>query len=144
MKLETLEGVISELEKSTQVSGTDRRSGLSHKALFKIGDERILLKSPSEANMKNGDRVKIVGLPDASDFKAIVYKNLSNSWQSDQPKLGFAPFMLSLFIFFTATMSAFARPFIILCLIVGVILFNLLKVYKTNKEAYRIMLSEEA
>ncbi|EDM28580.1 hypothetical protein LNTAR_08424 [Lentisphaera araneosa HTCC2155] len=144
MKLETLEGVIIELDKSTQVSGTDRRSGLTHKARFKVGDERILLKTTSEANMQNGDRIKIVGLPDAGDFKAIVYKNLSNSWQSDQPKLGFAPFMLSLFIFFTATMSAFARPFIILCLIVGVVLFNLLKVYKTNKEAYSIMMSEES
>ncbi|MDD7984859.1 hypothetical protein PQO01_07875 [Lentisphaera marina] len=142
MKLETLEGLVSALEKNTEVSGTDKRSGLTHKASFKVDGERVLFKSCSESMIQNGDKVKIVGLPDAGDFKAIACKNLSQPWQSEKPKLGFAPIVLSLFVFFTASMSMLARPFIILSLIVGFILFNLLKVYKTQKNAFQILISE--
>ncbi|WDE99260.1 hypothetical protein PQO03_15600 [Lentisphaera profundi] len=139
MDLEILEGEICGLELNTEVCGPDKRSGLTHKALFKLGNERILLKTSSLSMINNGDKIKVIGLPGAGEFNALVCKNLTTDWQSNKPKLGFAPMVLSLFVLFTATMSILARTFIILTIIVGIILFNLLKVYRLQKRAYKLL-----
>jgi hypothetical protein len=73
MDFTLIEGIISGLDRTTQISGGGETSATTtHISIFNLLDERVLLKTESPAMIANGDHLKLVGVRGQGQFTAIA------------------------------------------------------------------------
>jgi hypothetical protein len=85
--LNTIDGIVEDLERSTHVSGgSETSTSTTHLAIFKIGDERIILSATTPPMISNGDQIKVAGESKPGEFKAIACRNVTTNWST--PEVG--------------------------------------------------------
>jgi hypothetical protein len=108
MKYSLLEGIVANLDRTTDVSGGGKTAATTtHVALFSLAGQRVLLRTRSPAMISNGDHLKIVGQHSPGQFSALACKNLSTGWMTS-PHAGSCA-MISLIVF---TLVGFALAWI--------------------------------
>lgn len=81
MALILIDGIISGLERTTNVSGGgDTMTSTTHLAIFSLSGERVLLKSNEPAMITEGDHLRLVGTRAPGQFTAIACKNVTTGW----------------------------------------------------------------
>ncbi len=93
-----IEGVISGLDRTTQVSGGgDTLTSTTHISLFQLSGERVLLKTNFPAMIADGDQLRLVGVRGQGQFTAIACKNITTGWATTFQRQGCA--MTALIVF---------------------------------------------
>lgn len=77
--MEVLQGIVSKVRFSTEVSGNENTISTKHVAIFEINETPIELKLPGSIILENGDEVLLAGKVKKGLFKALAYKNMTNS-----------------------------------------------------------------
>jgi hypothetical protein len=77
--MEILQGIVSKVRFSTEVSGNENSTSTSHVAIFEINKTPIELKLPGSIILENGDEVLLAGKVKKGLFRALAYKNMTNS-----------------------------------------------------------------
>ncbi len=128
MNFTVIEGVISGLDRTNHVSGGgDTESRTSHISIFVLSGERVMLTTNYPAMIADGDHLRLVGAPTPGKFSAIVCKNLTTGWETTLKTQGCAKAFLIVFIIFGILATLLFPLFIIIPIILGVILFMVIK-----------------
>lgn len=77
--MEILQGIASKVRFFTEVSGGESSASTSHVAVFEVDKTPIELKLPESIILENGDEVLLAGKVKKGLFKALAYKNMTNS-----------------------------------------------------------------
>ena len=97
--LTTLEGVVSLLQRTTQISGGGETAAqTTHIALLSIGEKRVELRLSTPPIIQDGDRVRLAGTEGNGVFTAIACRNLQTGWVSPLQNSGWIIGILVLFI----------------------------------------------
>lgn len=137
--MKVIEGQVEDLDRSTQVSGTENGTSTTHIAIFKIGENRVLLSSNTPPMIANDDIVRIAGIDKPGQFGAIACKNLSTGWISSYNKSGCGVFVLFCMTLFTLLISFLFYPFFIMTVVFSLILFKVLSANGTLKKAHSLV-----
>lgn len=73
--METLQGTVSGIRHSTEVSGGDNSTSTSHVAVFSVAGRSVELKLSESIVIDNGDDVLLAGNVKRGLFKAMAYRN---------------------------------------------------------------------
>ncbi len=130
MNFVLIEGVVSNLERTTQVRGGGKTpASTTQIALFSIGDERVILKSKSPAMILDGDHLKLSGIRNNGEFNAVACKNMTTGWTTTSKKQsGCASVILFLFILIGLWMAWLSPIFFIFPV------FGVFMLFVNNKE----------
>ncbi len=105
--LVTLEGVVSSLRLTTQVSGGgETNATTTHIALFALGETRVELRLLTPPVIFEGDRVRVAGSAGNGVFSALACRNLTTGWLSPAENSG--------------CVAAFMVVFVAISLVVGI------------------------
>ncbi len=127
--LTTIKGVVEGFERSTHVTGTDHRTSTTHLSIFKIGTNRIMLRTSAPSIISDGDEVVVAGIHDNGQFSALACKNLTANWVSPLKQQGCALTALLFMAFISFLMSFMIIP-IFFC---GVCIYFAYRVKKHDK-----------
>lgn len=137
--MEVIEGQVEDLDRSSQVSGTENGTSTTHIAIFKIGENRVLLSSLQPPMIANGDLVKIAGIEKPGKFNAIACKNLTTGWTSTFNKQGCTLFFLVFITLVFLLLSLFAFPFILVSCFFGFFAFMITSRNSKLNKAHRLI-----
>lgn len=91
MNFTLIDGIISGLDRTTQVSGGgDSMTTTTHISIFNLAGERVLLRTQSPAMIADGDQVRLAGVRGQGQFTAIACKNVTTGWMTECKKQGCA------------------------------------------------------
>ena len=138
MKHTVIDGIISDLDRTTHVSGGETTS-TTHISIFNISGERVLLRTRYPAMIVDGDHLKLVGIRGQGQFTAIACKNITTGWTTKFKRQGCMITALTGFGLIGMLLSYFFAFFIILPLISGVIVFLMLMADSENKTAHKLL-----
>lgn len=126
--MEVLEGLVEDLDRSTQVTGTENTI-TTHIAIFKIGENRVLLNTREPAMIADGDQIKVAGVVKPGQFTALACKNQTTGWISTYTTTGCGIFFIFIMILVSLVMTFFFLPF---GLMAGFFTFMAYKVSSSN------------
>ena len=91
MDFTSIDGIISGLDRTTQVSGGgDTMTTTTHISIFSLSGERVLLKTKYPAMIADGDHLRLAGVRGQGQFTAIACKNVSTGWMTTFKRQGCA------------------------------------------------------
>ena len=146
--LELVKGIVEDFERTTQVTGGQNRTSTTHLSIFKIGSNRIILKTSVPSLISNGDEVFVAGLYDNGQFTALACNNLTANWISPLRQQGcgscllifmaFISFVVSMIFLSFLGFFVFIIPitFSVFCVFVAI---QVKKVDRVNKQAYKLV-----
>lgn len=140
MEYTTLDGIVSNFERTIQVSGggeTGPRT--SHVSIFCVAGERVLLKTSAPAMLADGDHVKLVGMSQQGQFTAEACKNLTTGWTTTPTKLGCVITALIILTSIGILLNMIFFPAIIMALFAGTALFLILRQRRRAKRVYEML-----
>lgn len=132
-QLVAIRGMVEDFERSTQVSGTQNATSTTHLSMFKIGSDRVLLKTTVPSVVSNGDEVVLAGAHANGQFHALACQNLTAGWMSPLKQQGCAFAALIGMATVSFLMSFLILPFFF----GGVCIFFACKVKKHDKTLRR-------
>ena len=140
MNYTLIEGVISGLERTTEVSGgSSSMTTTSYICIFNLSGERVLLKTHAPAMIADGDHVKLVGERGQGQFTAIACKNMSTGWVPQYSNTGCFTAILAGFTVVGVIFTLIFPLFIILPLTSGGMLFWFRKMSAKVKHAQKML-----
>jgi len=140
MDLTLIEGIISGLERTTQVSGGgDTTTTTTYLSIFNLPGERVLLKTKSPAMIANGDHLRLVGIRGQGQFTAIACKNITTGWMSTFRKQGCAMSALIGFGLVGIVFTLIFPLFIFMPIVSGVGLFFIMRADTQLKNAHTML-----
>lgn len=140
MNYTLIDGIISGLDRTTQISGGGETSATTtHISIFNLLDERVLLKTESPAMIANGDHLKLVGVRGQGQFTAIACKNITTGWTNTYRGQGCALAAVSVFGLIGIIFTCISPIFIFFPMIIAGILFWLLKAGAKMKAAHQML-----
>ena len=78
-----IEGTISGLDRTTQVSGGgDTMTTTTHISIFNLSGDRVLLKTRYPAMIADGDHLRLAGVRGQGQFIATACKNMTTGWMT--------------------------------------------------------------
>jgi hypothetical protein len=93
MDFTLIDGIISGLDRTTQVSGGETTS-TTHISIFSLSGDRVLLKTKYPAMIADGDHLRLAGVRGQGQFTAIACKNMTTGWTTTFKRQGCAMSML--------------------------------------------------
>ena len=140
MNYSVIDGIISNLDRTTQVSGGgDTMATTTHISIFNVSAERVLLRSSNPAMIANGDQVKLVGVRGQGQFTAVACKNISSGWATKGRRQGCATIALVGFSIFGAALTVIFPLFIFIPIASGIFLWLVLRTDSRNQQAHAIL-----
>jgi len=140
MSLTLIDGNISNLDRTTQVSGGgDTVASTTHISIFSISGERVLLKSKQPAMIADGDHVRLAGVQTQGQFTAIACKNMTTGWTTKFKRQGCAMSALIGFGLIGIVFTLIFPLFIFMPIFSAVVLFFILRADRQMKIAYNIV-----
>lgn len=128
MDFSLIDGIISGLDRTTQVSGGgDTMTSTTHISIFRLAGDRVLLKTKYPAMIADGDHLKLVGVRGQGQFTAIACKNITTGWTTTFQKQGCAISALIGFSLVGIVFTLIFPLFIFMPIFSGAILFWILK-----------------
>lgn len=88
--LTTIKGTVEEFERSTHTSGTTQYTSTAHLSMFRIGQQRVILKTTIPSVISNGDEVILAGTTANGQFHAFACRNMTANWVSPLKQQGCA------------------------------------------------------
>jgi hypothetical protein len=112
----TISGKVQGFERTTQVSGTTQRTSTTHLSLFRLGTERMILRSSVPSMISEGDDVVVAGIQSDGQFTGLACKNQTTGWVTPLVQQGcIIAFLIVL------TVISFAFFFVIFPIVFGII-----------------------
>lgn len=133
-----LEGIVSNLDRTTQVSGGEMTS-TTHLSIFSLAGERVLLLTRMPAMIEDGDHLRVAGQSGQGQFTAIACRNLTTGWSTSPHKQGCAKSALIAFTVIGLIFTWLSFLFVFFPLVNGVILFRLIKAESRMKSAHAML-----
>lgn len=93
MDFTLIDGIITGLDRTTQVSGGETTS-TTHISIFSLSGDRVLLKTKYPAMIADGDHLRLAGVRGQGQFTAIACKNMTTGWTTTFKRQGCAMSML--------------------------------------------------
>jgi hypothetical protein len=141
MNLTLIEGIISGLERTTQVSGGgDMMTRTTHICIFSLLGERVLLKTDCPAMIADGDHLRLAGFRAPGQFTAVACRNLTTGWITSSKTHGCAIAALLGFGLVGIVFTLIFPLFIFMPIFAGVILFTILKADSRVKKAHAMLI----
>jgi hypothetical protein len=136
----TIEGIVSDLDRTTHVSGGgDTMSRTTHISIFSLDNERVILSTICPAMIKNGDSVCVAGTRAKGQFSAIACRNLTSGWITNYHKQGCAKVMLIFFTLIGLIFTYIFPLFIFMPLFSGFFLVQLIRSSMRYKHVHEMV-----
>ena len=142
MNFTLIDGVISGLDRTTQVSGGgDTMTTTTHICIFSLLGERVLLRTKFPAMIADGDYLKLVGVRGQGQFTAIACKNITTGWETTFKRQGCAMTLLIGVGIVGVVFTLIFPPFVFMPIFAGAILLWIMKADARIRSAH-IMLNQ--
>ena len=134
-----IEGIVSGLDRTTQVSGGGNSTTTTHLSIFSLSGERVLLKTKYPAMIADGDQLRLAGVRGQGQFTAIACKNLTTGWTTTFKRQGCAMSALIGFGLVGIVFTLIFPLFIFMPAFAGAILFWIMKADARLKTAHMML-----
>lgn len=140
MNFTIIDGIISGLDRTTQVSGGGNSvTTTEHISIFNLSGERVLLKTKYPAMIADGDHLRLSGVRGQGQFTAIACKNVTTGWVTTFKKQGCAMTALIVFGLVGIVFSLIFPLFLFLPVFVTVVLFFIMRADSRLKSAHMML-----
>lgn len=140
MNFTRIDGIISGLDRTTQVSGGgDTMTRTTHISIFSLLDERVLLKTDYPAMIADGDHLRLVGVREPGQFTAIACKNVTTGWVTTFKRQGCAMAALAGFGVVGLVFTLIFPLFVFMPIFAAVVLFLLNRAHARIKKAHTML-----
>lgn len=138
MNFTLIDGIISGLDRTTQVSGGEKTS-TTHISIFSLSGERVLLKTKYPAMIADGDHLRLVGIRGQGQFAAIACKNMTTGWMTTFKMQGCAMSALIGFGLVGIVFTLIFPPFIMMPIFAVAVLFFIRRADSRLKAAHAML-----
>mgnify|MGYP000617887603 CR=1 FL=1 len=140
MSLTTIEGIVSGLERTNQVTGGgDTIVSTTQITIFTLAGERVLLTTKSPAMIAEGDRVKLAGVRGQGEFAAIACRNLTTGWTPPCRNQGCAMAILAAFGLVGVVFTLMVPIFIFMPIFSIVLIILMIRADSRTRTAHRML-----
>lgn len=135
-----IEGIISGLDRTTEVSGgSSTMTTTTYISIFSLSGERVLLNTHSPAMIADGDHLKVVGVRGQGQFTATACKNITTGWVTPYSDHNVVRIILIGFTVIGVIFTVIFPLFFFLPLATGGMLFAFKKMKAKLKDAHRML-----
>jgi len=140
MDFTSIDGIISGLDRTTQVSGGgDTMTTTTHICIFRLSGERVLLKKKYPAMITDGDHLRLAGVRGQGQFTAIACKNMTTGWMTTFKRQGCAMFALIGFSLVGIVFTLIFPLFIFIPIFSVAVLFFIMRADSRLKTAHMML-----
>ena len=140
MNFTLIEGTISNLDRTTQVSGGgDTMTTTTHISIFSLLGDRVLLKTKYPAMITDGDHLRLAGVRGQGQFTAIACKNMTTGWMTTFKRQGCAMSVLIAFGMVGIVFTLIFPLFIFMPIFVIAVLFFIMRADSRLKTAHMML-----